>query len=451
MKVALISPKGPLYRHRGGIFKKNLRYAPLTLTTLASLIPDDLDVDLTIIDEGIEDVPMDLEADLIGMTVITGSATRSYELSRHFRSRGITVLLGGPHITLVPDDAAPHADAIVVGYAEDSWPQLLKDYKSGELKSRYDQSPDLSLANRPLPRRDLLPRGKYLTKNVFEATRGCVHRCDFCVVPAAWGRKPLQRPVEDIVEDIRQTRARKAIFIDLNIIADRSYAMELFAALIPLKISWYGLATTTLVNDSKLLDLASRSGCRGLLMGLESILETNLKSTKKSFNAPAQYLELVKTLHQHQIALQGCFVFGLDHDTPDVFTKTAQFAIDAKIDLPRYAILTPFPGTALYHRLDSEDRILTKNWELYDGQHAVFQPLHMTTSELYQGTRSAWLQTYRPYAIAKRLTGLPSGLLVNLIANIGYRHYAHHLEDTYNCDWIIGQDDSWLPGLKTAA
>src|SRR5436190_3532114 len=247
LKIALISPKGPLYRHRGGIWKKSLRYQPLTLTTLAALVPSDLPAELRLYDEGISDVPLDLEADLIGLTVITGTARRAYELADHFRRRGITVVLGGPHVTLIPEDAAPHADAVVVGYAEDSWPQLLRDFAAGEMRSRYDQVSNLDLAGRPFARRELLPSGRYLTNNVFEATRGCVHNCDFCVVPAAWRRKPFQNPVADVIEDIRRHGARKLIFVDLNLIADREYAERLFRALTPLRLQWYGLSTVLLV------------------------------------------------------------------------------------------------------------------------------------------------------------------------------------------------------------
>ena len=164
------------------------------------------------------------------------------------------MVLGGPHVTLIPEDAKPHADAIVVGYAEDSWPQLLRDFANGELKPRYDQAPGFDLANRPLARRELLPGSRYLTNNVFEATRGCIHNCDFCVVPTAWGRKPYQKPVADVVADIRQHGARKLIFVDLNIIADREYARQLFIALIPLRVQWYGLATVLLADDLELLD-----------------------------------------------------------------------------------------------------------------------------------------------------------------------------------------------------
>ena len=438
-RIVLISPKGPLYRHRGGIWRRSLRYQPLTLTTLASLVPEELNADVSLIDEGIDDVdPARVEADLVGMTVITGTATRAYELSAGFRARGVPVVLGGPHVTLIPDDARPHADSVVVGYAEDTWPQLLRDFSAGRMLPRYDQSTDLSLAGRPFPRREMLPKNRFLTQDVFEATRGCVHNCDFCVVPSAWGRKPLQKPVEDVVADIRQFGSKKLIFVDLNIIADRDYAEALFTALVPLKVQWYGLATVLLADDEPLLALAARSGCRGLLMGLESISPQNLRNSRKGFNSPERYARVVELLHQYGIALQGCFVFGLDGDTPDVFEKTAKFAVEARIDLPRFAIVTPFPRTGLYNRLETEGRILTKNWELYDGQHVVFRPLKMSVDELQRGTERAWKHAYSYDSILKRLRASPAPLAVKVFSNLGYRFYAHRLHRFYNCDWVIG-------------
>jgi radical SAM superfamily enzyme YgiQ (UPF0313 family) len=442
LRIALISPKGPLYRHRGGIFRKSLRYQPLTLTTLAALVPPELDVELTLIDEGIADVPEGLRADLVGLTVITGTAPRAYELSARFRARGMTTVLGGPHVTLAPDDAQPHADSIVVGYAEDTWPELLRDFATGALRPRYRQSPDLDLANRPFPRRELLPRDRFLTDSVFEATRGCVHDCDFCVVPSAWGRRPLQKPPRDVAQDIRRhlavRRARKIIFVDLNLIADRGYAMELFTALVPLNIQWYGLATTLVARDEPLLELAERSGCRGLLLGFESISPGNLRRSRKGFNHPDEYAQVVATLHRHRIAVQGCFTFGMDEDEPDVFERTAKFAVDAKIDLPRFAIVTPFPGTPLHKRLSDEGRILTRDWSLYDGQHVVFRPKRMSVAELQLGTERAWTLAYGWRSIASRLWHSPAPLHVRAITNLGYRFYAHHLSRFYNCDWILG-------------
>lgn len=439
LRIALISPKGPLYRRRGGIWKKSLRYQPLTLTTLAALIPPDLPHEVQLFDEGIQDVPDDLVADVVGITVITGTATRAYQLADRFRARGITVVLGGPHVTLVPDDAQPHADAVVVGYAEDTWPQLLRDVARGMLQPRYAQGGDLDLAGRPFARRDLLPSRHFLTNNVFEATRGCVHACEFCVVPSAWGRRPLQKPVDEVVADIRQHGARKLIFIDLNLIADRAYAMQLFAALVPLQLQWYGLATVLLADDEELLSLAARSGCTGLLMGLESLSAVNLKGNRKGFNSPERFARVVERLHAHGIALQGCFVFGLDDDRPDVFLRTAEFAVEAKIDLPRFAVVTPFPNTPLFRRLDAEGRILTRNWELYDAQHVVFQPRHMSVRELSDGVAAAWKHAYSARSIWRRIRHSPAPWPVRLGTNLGYRFYANNLSRFYNCDWIIGR------------
>lgn len=439
LRIALISPKGPLYRHRGGIWKQSLRYQPLTLTTLAALIPADVPHEVLLIDEGIDDVPLDLDIDLVGLTVITGTAVRAYQLADHFRARGITVVLGGPHVTLIPDDAQPHADAVVVGYAEDSWPQLLRDARDGALRPRYVQAPGLDIGGRPFARRDLLPSRHFLTTNVFEATRGCVHPCDFCVVPTAWGRRPFQKPVAEVVADIRQHGARKLIFIDLNLIADRQYAVALFSALMPLQLQWYGLATVLLADDDELLALAQASGCKGLLMGLESLSTTNLKGNRKGFNAPERYAHVVERLHAHGIALQGCFVFGLDEDRPDVFRRTAEFAVEARIDLPRFAVVTPFPNTPLFRRLDAEGRILTRNWELYDAQHVVFQPRHMSVEELQLGVEAAWKYAYSYRSIWRRVRHSPAPWAVRIGTNLGYRFYAHHLSRFYNCDWIIGR------------
>ena len=438
LRIALISPRGPLYRHRSGIWKKSLRYAPLTLTTLASLIPQELDSEVTLIDEGITDIPLDLDADLVGISAITGTAPRAYDLADSFRDRGTPVVLGGVHPTLVPDEAAGHADSIVVGYAEQTWPQLLHDFVNGEMRKRYNQGSSLSLANLPFPRRDLLSSRHYVTMNTIEATRGCIHSCQFCVVPSAWGR-PLQRPVGDVVADIEQMGARRLIFLDLNLIADVDYAKELFTALAALKLKWGGLATTMIAWDDELLDLAVRSGCRALLLGFESLSHDSLRETRKSFNMRKDYYNVVRQLHERGIGIMGCFVFGFDNDTTDVFEETVDFVIDANIDLPRYAILTPFPGTPLFERLDREGRILTRDWSLYDGQHVVYEPLHMSPELLLSRTEGAWKRTYGYRSIAKRLLGSRIQLPISFAANMGYRFYANNLSTFYNCDWVMGR------------
>lgn len=438
LRILLLSPRGPLYRHRGGIWKKTMRYAPLTLTTLASLIPPELNADVQVIDEGIDQIEPDkLQADLVGISAITGTSLRAYEIAAQFRRRDVPVVLGGVHPTLLPEEAQQHADAICVGYAEESWPQLLRDFAAGRMEKRYDQSPNLKLANLPFPRRELFDTNLVNVAHTIEATRGCIYQCEFCVVPAAWG-KPIQKPVADVVADIKQMGARRLIFLDLNLIADLDYAKELFSALIPLNIKWGGLATTTLAWDEELLDLAARSGCRGILIGFESLAQDSLDEMKKSFNARRDYQEIVRRIHDRGIAIMGCFVFGFDHDTRDTFDATVDFVLDAKIDLPRYAIMVPFPGTAAHRRLKAEGRILTDNWSLYDGQHVVFEPKQMTADELLHNTGRAWRKTYSYGSIFKRLAGARIQLPVAIPANFGYRFYAHNLHRFYTCDWQLG-------------
>ncbi|UCC31066.1 MAG: B12-binding domain-containing radical SAM protein [Phycisphaerales bacterium] len=451
LRIALISAKGPLYRFRGGVFRRSLRYAPLTLTTLASLVPLEIDADIILIDEGVGELDLDLGVDLAAMTVITGTAPRSYELAAQFRRRRVPVVLGGPHVTLVPDEALQHADAIVVGYAEQTWPQLLRDFLAGRMRRRYEQATEVSLAGLPFPRRDLLPRMRYTTTNTFEATRGCIHRCDFCVLPSVTSQALLQKPVDDVIADIRQHGARKLVFVDVNLISDRAYARELFEALVPLRVQWYGLTTVLLTEDAHLLELAARSGCRGLLMGLESTSVESLRGASKGFNNPAEFYELTRALHAHRISLQGCFAFGFDHDTPDVFLETAQLAVDAQIDLPRFAVLTPFPNTPLYRRLEDEGRLLTKNWELFDGQHVVFQPAKMSVEQLQKGTEQAWRYAYRFRSILRRLACSAAPLWVRLATNLGYRYYAYNLRRSRSR--IRGADDrqeGGTPGMGSA-
>ena len=438
MKITLISPKGPLYKHKTGIFRKDLRASPLTLTTLAALVPKELNAKIEIYDEGIEDLPPNLDSDLVGMTVITGSAPRSYELAKQFRSNGMKVVLGGPHVTLLPEEAMLHADAVVTGYAEETWPELLRDFSIGKLKSRYDMSHSFSLErkeNLPFARRDLLRKNSYKTTYTFEATRGCVHNCEFCVVPTAWGRKPYQKPVSHIIDDIRQIGAKRLLFYDLNLIANRAYAKELFTALIPLKVKWVGLATTLLGKDDELLELTARSGCKGMLLGFESIFPDTLKLNNKSFNDPEQYAEIIKKLQKVGIAINGTFVFGNDTDTKDSFDAVRDFVLTTGIDLPRFSILTPFPRTPLFQRLEKENRIIERDWSKYDGQHVVFAPKQMTADELMRGHEKVWKDVYSYKGIFKRvLQNFMTPIFPIVVgANIAYRYYAFNLSRFYTC------------------
>jgi len=415
-----------------------MRYAPLTLTTLASLVPPEIPADITLLDEGVDEIdPARIDVDLVGVTVITGTAPRAYELARGFRARNIPVVLGGVHPTLLPQEAMQHADSVVTGYAEESWPQLLRDFVAGRMLRRYDQSAALRLSGLPFPRRDLYKTGMVNVAETIEATRGCIFQCDFCVVPTAWGTRPLQKPVGEVIADLRQMHAKRAIFLDLNLIADLPYARELFTALIPLKLRWAGLVTTSIAWDEELLDLAARSGCRGLLIGFESLDQKALDESRKSFNMRKDYRLVVDRIHERGIAIMGCFVFGFDADTPDTFDRTVDFVMESRMDLPRYAIAVPFPATGLFQRLKAENRILTEDWSLYDGQHVVFEPRNMSPDELLQHTSRVWKKTYQYKSIARRLAGSGTRMLVSGAANLGYRFYANNLDRFYTCDWQL--------------
>lgn len=239
------------------------------------------------------------------------------------------------------------------------------------------------------------------------------------------------------MRDIVQFGRKKLIFVDLNLVSDQDYAKALFTALIPLRVKWYGLSTVLIAHDRDLMELMARSGCKGLLLGLETVTETSLSDAKKCFNGSVDYRQLIGDLHRLGISVQGCFVFGLDHDRADVFDNTVDFAIEAGIDLPRFAVLTPFPGTPLYQRLKGEGRVLTRDWELYDGQHVVFQPKHMSPQQLAAGHERAWKAVYAHSAIAKRLFKARNFNPMGLAVNMGYRFYAHRLHQFYTCDWPL--------------
>ncbi len=437
LRIVLISPKGPLYRHKGGIFRKNLRIGPLTLTTLASLIPSDIPHSLEIYDEGVQELPENIDADIVGMTVITGSAPRAYELAAGYRKRGIRVVLGGPHVTLVPEEAQQHCDALVTGYAEETWPELIRDLVENKLRERYSMRKEFCFQDMPcipFAKRELLQRQGYKTVNAFEATRGCIHSCEFCVVPHAWGKRPFQKPIEHVIDDIRQSGAKRLVFYDLNLLADFAYAKELFTALIPLKVKWFGLSTVLIGKDQELMDLCAKSGCRGLLIGFETISKAGLAYYNKRSNRPEDYGELVKALHARGIMLMGTFVFGNDNDGIEAFDAARDFVIDNRIDLPRFSIMTPFPGTGLYHRLEAEGRILTRDWSLYDGQHVVFQPKLMSAQDLLRHHERVWKEVYSFQSIVRRFHRDMQHWGVVLTANLAYRFYSRNLDRFYNCE-----------------
>jgi radical SAM superfamily enzyme YgiQ (UPF0313 family) len=449
MRIQLLQPAGAIHRHGTGIFKRSLRYAPLTLTTLAALVPEELDAEIAIQDEGVGPLELDFEADLVGISAITGTALRAYEVADRLRARGQTVVLGGVHPTLLPDEAALHADAVVVGHAEESWPELLRDFAAGRLQKRYFRPTPRELKI-PRPRREMLDRKRYMTTNSIEATRGCPHRCEFCAVPAAWPGVYAHRPIADVIAEIESFDQPHALFIDLSPVEDVRYAKELYRAMIPLRIRWLGLATTRIAEDGELLKLAAESGCKGLLIGFEAVDQPTLDGMQKPFHQAAQYAEVVKKLHDHGIAIQGCFVFGFDTDDESVFERTVEFVDRVKIDLPRYAVMTPFPGTGAYRRLKSEGRLLHEDWSLYDVEHVVFRPKQMTPERLQEGLQWSWRQSYSWRSIATRILGSRCMVPLSLTLNFGYRFFAKKLPTRTGPVWYGLEPDDGAVGCVGA-
>lgn len=428
MKVLLIMPDAHMHKLRIGSFVRSFREAPLTLTTLAALAPSN-EFEFKLVDESIDKVPLDYPADLVGISLITGTSCRGYGYAKHFRKRGIPVVLGGVHVTILPDEAAQHADAIAIGMAERTWPKLLEDFASGIMEKVYEESgpDDFILRGVPSPRIDLQRRSGYMVPDTVQATRGCKHQCDFCSVPAVWPGF-YKRPIEDVVQHIKSLPGRYIAFNDVSLVDDREYAKELFTAMIPLKKTWGGLATTMISRDPELLELMQKSGCAYLLLGLESANQKTLCNIAKGFNKEDEYKEVIGTLHAHGISVQGCFVFGFDEDDHTIFEQTVERVLELKIDIPRYSIYTPYPGTRLFKRLSEENRILTKFWENYDTMHVVFQPARMSPEELYNGFKWAYRETFRIRHIAKRTilqTETPS--LINFVGNLAYGVFVKRL------------------------
>ncbi len=428
MKILLIMADAHMHTLRIGPHVRSMREAPLTLTTLAALAPPELDIQWRVVDESIDVVPLDFDADLVGISVLTGTANRAYALADHFRTREITTVLGGVHVTILPEEAARHADSIVVGMAEQSWPALLRDFARGDLQAEYTQdlqSNDV-LEGVPTPRVDLQRNSGYMMPYTVHATRGCRKACDFCSVPAVFPRF-FKRPVSDVIRDIRAVPGRRFGFNDVSLLEDREYAKELLSALIPLKKKWGGLATVDAIRDEELLDLIAKSGCVYLLFGLESIHQPTLNSIYKGFNKAQEYDEAVSRLHDCGISIQGCFVFGFDSDDPGIFERTVQRVEELKIDIPRYSIYTPYPGTSLFRRLETEGRILSHNWADYDTMHVVYQPAQMTPEQLYEGFKRAYRQTFKFLPILRRTISLRMYAPVNFVGNLTYRIFVKRL------------------------
>lgn len=421
MKLKLISPtRRELKRRR--MRGRAFRFPQLSLTIIAALTPEDVEVSIT--DENVESIDFDEDVDLVGITTLTATAPRAYDIADAYRQGGAKVVLGGIHASALPQEAIQHSDAVVIGEAEGCWHQLIADFKNNNLQPFYSSVARPNLNGLPLPRRGLLKKRAYLVSNTIQTTRGCPFDCSFCSVTNFFGRSYRTRPIQDVIREIRSLQTHFVGFLDDNIVGNVRYAKQLFSALINEQIKWVGQASLTIANDHDLLKLIQKSGCKGLFIGFESLSSASLKEIGKPFHNVAKYKEDIAKLQDHGIAVLGAFIFGMDNDGPDVFERTVEFAQKSKLDLAQFGILTPFPGTPLYEKLEEEDRIITKDWTKYDIANAVFKPKLMTVDQLSQGTNWAWRQFYSYGSILERIFSLRRGLFLPLslwVINTSYR------------------------------
>lgn len=365
---------------------------PLVFAILAARTPDDIEIAFW--DERKEAVPLDPDVSLLAITVETHTARRAYQIARQYRALGAKVVMGGHHPTFLPDEALLHCDAVVIGDGEGAWEQLIKDFRAGELKSRYSQPDIVRLAGLELDRSIFKGKG-YAPASVVQYGRGCKFTCEFCSIRAFYGRGLRQRPVADVVAEIESLDHRHVFFVDDNIFVDRDKAKELLRALVPLNVTWSCQVSVDIAQDRELVDLLQKSGCNGALVGFESLNPINLRQMKKGWGIKRQdYETSIRILQDAGVMIYGSFVFGYDADTPDSFEETVEFAIRNKFFLGNFAALMPTPGARLYDRLREENRLLHDKWWLdpnFRYGDATFIPRGMTPEQLTEGCH--WART----------------------------------------------------------
>jgi radical SAM superfamily enzyme YgiQ (UPF0313 family) len=431
-KLLLISP----------LSKKSLmgdkfffRMPSLGLLKVAALTPAGWQI--TIVDEKVESLDLAQAADLVGITAMTTTVQRGYEIADHFRQRGIKVVMGGMHVSCLPDEAQAHCDSVVIGEAEALWPILLRDFELQQLKPLYLHKDGLpALTGLPQPNWDLYENKKYLPVHFVETTRGCPIDCEFCAVTSAFGGKYRNRPQEEVLTELhgltpfdRGVFSLKncVFFIDDNIISNRPYARAFLSRIADLKLNWFGQASVNIASEPEILKLCQQSGCKGLFLGFESLSPETIAAAGKRVNRPGQYFEIVQKIHEHGIGIDGSFVFGFDNDNEGVFDRTLEFVLKAKIEVTYFSILTPYPGTRLHKRLVQEDRILSRDWSLYDANHVVFKPKTLTADQLLQGYYRVFKEVYSIPSIFKRLWGTTSWKNLFYPMNIGFRQSVYRL------------------------
>ena len=382
--------------------KRSFYVPPLNLMLLAAFLPEDIVVE--IVDERIAPFTFDHDADIVGITCMTADAPRAYEIADRCRANGVSVVMGGIHPTVLPEEASQHADSIVIGEAETLISTILKDFQAGDLSPVYKNEERHNLQSLPFPRKDLIDDRYYITSNVIQATRGCPNRCSFCSIGIVSGYSFRTRPIPDVIGEIEHSTGHFFAFLDDNITALPQYAGNLFDAMVPCDIHWYGLTTVAACKNRSLLSRAARSGCKIFLIGFESLSQVGLNGVGKRFNNTGHYVDTIRRVHDAGIGVMGTFMLGLDGSEDD-FKRIVDFANEAALDLAQVSILTPYPGTALYKQLDDAGRILTRDWRKYDttAANVVFAPSQQTPEQLQQEYLETYDRLYSYSSIAWRL------------------------------------------------
>lgn len=424
MKLRLINPS----RRNSNVF--NMKFfvnnlgmylnIPLAIPTLAALTPKDVEINCT--DENIEDIDFDEKVDLVALTSTTQNIIRAYEISDTFRKKGIKkVIIGGMHASILPQEAIQHADCVVIGEAETIWGGIIEDFKKGKLKRFYSSQMHPPLDKSPKPKWNVL-KDKYIF-GVIQASRGCPFDCNYCSVKTFFGEEIRLKNIEQIIEEInilpryskikfgpfRYDIPRTLFFVDDNIVSNFSFAKRLFKSLIPLKLpSILVQATINIAKDEELLSLMKKAGVEGIYIGFESASQDSLDNFEKKINKVEEYEKSIKIINFFGIKVIGSFIVGSDGDDERIFEKTADFIKKNKIYVSAIWILTPYPGTRLFSKLESEGRILHKNWNLYDSKHVVFKPKHMSAETLQNGYYWLYQNIYSDETIVEKISSITS-------------------------------------------
>jgi len=394
MKVKMILPalaeaESPFWRP----IKYSL-FPPLGLATLAAYLSPDDEIDLQ--DQHVEELNLNDSPDLVIIQVYITNAYRAYKIADHYKKQGSYVILGGLHVTSLPEEASPHADTIFLGPGEETFPQFLKDFKNKSPKKVYSSS-IRTIEKIPPIRRDLIKRNRYLVPNSIVVTRGCPHHCDFCYKDAFFegGRSFYTQMVDDALAEIDRLPGKHLYFLDDHLLGNSKFAGELFDGMKGMNRVFQGAATVDSILRGNLIEKAAEAGLRSLFVGFETFSPENLKQSNKKQNLKKDYIKAVDRLHSLGIMINGSFVFGLDEDDGDVFKRTVDWGVENGITTSTYHVLTPYPGTRLFKDMENQSRILTRNWDLYDTRNVVYQTTNLSAEELKNGYDWAYKEFYR--------------------------------------------------------